>query len=366
MVCSGWAVGSIRTTARLHDLLSPGVGVIEDYRWLETNIGPLVPVEIVIVVPKESRASLLDRFWLVERVRRVAETIEPVGATIAAGNFGPSLPSRREGTVAGVTRRAILRRKLERHRNDFIATGFVQEAEEGELWRIGVRVPAHADIDYGRFLRQMQQQVDEILQADVAVPGTRAELCGGVPLIQRAQSQLLSDLIKSFLLAFVLIAVALGTLLRSPVAGALSMIPNLLPCIVVFGAMGWWGMKIEIGAMMTASVALGIAVDDTLHFVAWFRRGMARGQNQQEAVAFAYSRCSTAMLQTSLICGLGLFVFALSDFVPIRRFGWLMFTLLSAALVSDLLVTPALLCSKLGRFFRPCGVAQATDDRPAT
>jgi len=90
-----------------------------------------------------------------------------------------------------------------------------------------------------------------------------------------------------------------------------------------------------------------------LHFVTWFRRGIEQGMNRRDAVCFSYSRCATAMVQSSMICGLGLLVFSASDFVPIHRFAWLMFTLLAAALVADVVVTPAILAGPLGRYFEP-------------
>ncbi|MBN1590425.1 MAG: MMPL family transporter [Pirellulales bacterium] len=352
MGVTGWAIQNVRTTARLHDLLPSDSRVIRDYRWLEEHIGPLVPVEVVLVMPKEQRASILDRLLLVERVRGAIDKIAVVGSTISAGNFGPVLPSART-SIRSVTQRTVLRRKLERHRDDFIESGYLVDSDASELWRISVHVPAGAKVDYAAFLDELRRTVDPVLLADDLVGGVRAEFCGGVPLIHKAQEQLLTDLIESFLLAFVLIAVAMAVLLRSPIAGALSMIPNLLPCVLVFGVMGWLGTKIEIGAVMTASVALGVAVDGTLHFVTWFRRGIRQGMNQPQAVHFAYSRCATAMVQSSMICGLGLLVFVGSDFVPIHRFAWLMFTLLSAALVSDIVVTPAILAGPLGRFFKP-------------
>ena len=74
-----------------------------------------------------------------------------------------------------------------------------------------------------------------------------------------------------------LIAVVMTVVLRSPAAGIISMIPNVFPIVVVFGALGWLGINVDIGIMMTASVALGVAVDDTVHFLTWFRRGISRG-----------------------------------------------------------------------------------------
>jgi predicted RND superfamily exporter protein len=142
-------------------------------------------------------------------------------------------------------------------------------------------------------------------------------------------------------------------LLRSASAGMLTMLPNVFPMLVTFGLMGWIGRPVDVGAMMTASVALGIAVDDTLHFLTWFRRGLKQGQTRQQAIVEAYQRCAPAMTQTTLIAGLGLLVFALSSFQPVSQFGLLMFILLAAALVGDLVLLPAMLATGLGRFFEP-------------
>ena len=90
--------------------------------------------------------------------------------------------------------------------------------------------------------------------------------------------------------------------------------PNMFPIVVVFGALGWLGIKVDIGIMMTASVALGVAVDDTIHFVWWFRHGIREGMDRRAATLYAYERCGTAMTQTTIIAGLGLAVFATSTF----------------------------------------------------
>ena len=170
-------------------------------------------------------------------------------------------------------------------------------------------------------------------------------------MVHQAREQLLRDLIESFILAFALVGVTMIFLLRSILPGLLVMIPNVVPSLFVFGFMGWSGHAVEMGSMMTASVALGIAVDDTLHFITWFRRSLSRGHGRFRAVCYGYSKCGRAMVQTSLICGLGLFVFALSPFVPISTFSWLMVVLLLAALLGDLVILPALLLGPLGRIF---------------
>ena len=107
----------------------------------------------------------------------------------------------------------------------------------------------------------------------------------------------------------------------------------------------------DVGSVLTASVALGIAVDDTLHFLTWFRGGLRAGLGRSEAIQYAYERCARAMVETTLICSLGLVVLAGSQFIPTSRFGWLIFFLPLAALADDLILLPAMLAGPLGRAF---------------
>jgi len=186
---------------------------------------------------------------------------------------------------------------------------------------------------------------------------------GIVPIVYKAQRSLLWSLIKSILLAFIMISVVMMLLLRdwrdgfrsdnllNFRGGMASMIPNVFPVVVVFGVMGMYGMKVDIGSMMTASVAMGIAVDDTIHYLTWYRQALGEGQTRKSAIKHAYDKVATAMTQTTLIGGLGLFAFAFSTFTPTQRFGTLMLFLLAAALVGDLIVLPAVLASPLGKYF---------------
>ncbi len=215
-----------------------------------------------------------------------------------------------------------------------------------------------------------QGKVDPVVLLGEASEGgaqLTAVFTGVVPLVYKTQRELLVSLQQSLAMATVLIAGVLVVLLRSLGGGLASMIPNLFPIIVVFGALGWLGISVDIGIMMTASVALGVAVDDTIHFVSWFRRGLSMGLSRHEAAIEAYERCATAMVQTTLIAGLGLAVFAFSTFTPTQQFGYLMVTILTAALIGDLVLLPAMLVGPIGRLF-PAARRSPTDlsDRAAT
>ncbi len=204
--------------------------------------------------------------------------------------------------------------------------------------------------EHGADTAPARSDANQALEPDASLV---AAYTGIVPLVYKTQRELLASLQTSIGWATVLIGCVMIAVLRSPAGGVVSMIPNVFPVVSVFGTLGWLGIKIDIGIMMTASVALGVAVDDTIHFLTWFRRGIVQGLDRRSATLLAFDRCAVAMTQTTLIAGLGLAVFATSTFTPTQQFGYLMITMLGAALVGDLVMLPAILCGPLGRFFAP-------------
>jgi len=145
------------------------------------------------------------------------------------------------------------------------------------------------------------------------------------------------------------------------VAGLVAMIPNVFPMILLFGLLGWTAAALDIGSVMTASIALGMAVDGTFHFLTFFRRGLAvegaaeagpSAMARAAAVQAAFRHSAAALAASSFVCGVGILAFAPSEFAPTRRFAWMLSLLVFAALVGDLVLLPALLASPLGRWFR--------------
>lgn len=342
------AVGLARleTSVKLLNLFSPQSRIIADYRWLEEHLGPLVPVELVVEFNGASQHSLLERVQLVSQVQKQIAQVDKVGGTTSAATFVPQVPD--GGGLRQTVKRSMIERNLRAGAEQ--GTQYLQTAREGQLWRISTRVEALNSIDYGRFIQRLREQVEPVFQM-AGGAGVEVIYTGVVPLVYKAQRALLDDLTASFFTAFLLIGIVMIVMLRSPRAGLVAMFPNLFPAVLIFGGMGWMGRLCDIGSMMTASVALGIAVDDTIHYLTWFRRGIAQGLSRRDAILLAYRRCAGAMLQTTIICGLGLLVFAFSSFVPTARFAYLMFMLLMAALVGDLIFLPALLAGPLGKLF---------------
>ncbi|MFP6762965.1 MAG: MMPL family transporter, partial [Planctomycetaceae bacterium] len=203
--------------------------------------------------------------------------------------------------------------------------------------------------------------VDKTVREETSrVAGTQHVVTGMVPLFLQTQQAVLSSLIQSFILAFIVIGAVICYLLGSLRAGLATMLPNVLPISTVFGAISWFGIRVDIGTMITASVALGIAVDGTLHLLTWFRNGIANGRTRRVAISEALNHCGPALCQTSFAVSAGLLVLFPAELSLISRFGWLMAAMITAALFADLVFLPSLLAGRLGWWIMNADVARTS------
>ena len=345
MAFCGWGLPHLKSTVKLQDRFLSGSDAITDYEWLEQHIGPMVPLEVILDFGTDCQKTVLERIQIVASVQKKIQTMKEPLATISAANLSPHYP--RGGGVKQVVQRKLVNRRLEEGKKRLINSRFLAEQGNGQLWRITVRANAIGDLDYGQFADRLRDRVDPLLREN----DVQATFTGVIPLIYKAQRQLLQDLVRSFLTAFGVIAIILLFVLRSLSATLLAMVPNLFPAVVVFGGMEWAQIPVQIGSVMTASAALGIAVDDTVHFLTWFRRGLAAGMPRVVALQEAFQQCAGAMAHTTVICSTGLLVFGMSSFVPVLHFVALMVLLLFSALLGDLVLLPAILAGPLGRCF---------------
>ena len=344
----GTGILNLRASVKLQNRFSSRAKIIQDYEWLESNLGPLVPMEIMLYFSPESDLTEWQEMQMVQSIERAVKQTTAVNATWSAATFEPPLPRGRR--LPDVIQRKATIDYWQRELPQLETAKLLKRVGDANYWRISLRVAALNDIDYGSFLKTVESNVQNQLDF-MDQHGVSAEITGGIPLIYKAQRQILSDLMVSFVTAFVLITIVLMFVLKSIRAGLIAMVPNIFPPVVVFGTMGWLGYSIEIGSVMTASVALGVAVDDTIHFLTWFRRGTKNRLSRYSSIRFAFQHCAKAMIDTSLICGLGVFPFLFSIFMPTAKFALMMGVLLLTALVGDLFLLPAILAGSAGKLF---------------
>ena len=358
---AGAGISGIRTSVGIDTLFTPTSRVVRDYEWLEREIGPLVPIEVVLRFTPDSDVRTAERLDVVQEVGDALRGLAPVSGVTSAAVFLPEFAA--AGPLVSATRRVVAARRLEEALTSLADMSLIREDATGQRWRITARASALAGLDYTELLRRVRGTVEPIV-ADHggAARGITADFTGAMPLINAIQKTLLRDLFSSFLSACGLITVVMMLVEGGVVAGLVAMIPNVFPMVILFGVLGWAGATLDIGSVMTASVALGMAVDGTFHFLTFYRHALRDAASPRSAtdraaaIRAAFQHAAGALVQSALVCGLGILAFAASPFAPTQRFAWMLSLLVGLALVGDLVVLPAMLATRAGGWFRPMRV----------
>ncbi|MDD9931961.1 MAG: efflux RND transporter permease subunit [Myxococcales bacterium] len=184
----------------------------------------------------------------------------------------------------------------------------------------------------------LQRGIDEIF-------GERATvvLTGTVYNSTRVVAQLLEDLTHSFAAALIAITLMMIALLRDLKLGLISMLPNLLPIAGLISLMGFLGIPIDVNNLLIGSIAIGIAVDDTIHFLHHFKAHYDARGHVDEAIELAFRHAGRAMVNTSAILVGGFLVMLTGEMASSHTFGILVSCSVVFALLADLAIAPAVL-----------------------
>lgn len=195
--------------------------------------------------------------------------------------------------------------------------------------------------------REIEAMLDHIrgFVAQNFPPGLRVVPTGNLVLITGTSSNIVFDQIKSLSLALVVIFAAMALMLLSVRVGLLAILPNVLAIVVFFGLLGWFGVPLNLGTSLIATIALGIAVDSSVHYMWRLSRELHGESDQAEAIQRTMTAVGGPMLYITLALSAGFLTFALSSFPPIRDFGILTASTLFTAFGANLVVLPALLAT---------------------
>ncbi len=156
--------------------------------------------------------------------------------------------------------------------------------------------------------------------------------------------------LNSFLFAFILIFIMMFFVCKNVKLTIISMVPNLFPIFATVGLMGLLDIPIDTMTVMIACITLGIAVDDTIHYLVWFRRNISSGMDIKSALIKTYKSVGKPIVITSAVLFLGFITLLLGSMHPIKMFGLFTAFAIFTALVSDFVLLPALIL-----IFKPFG-----------
>ena len=197
---------------------------------------------------------------------------------------------------------------------------------------------------YREFAEHLAQGVEKYVG-----PHGVARATGTLATLLTTADTLLGDTVRSFGVAFLIITVLMVIMLRDVKLGLIASIPNLLPIALLLAVMGSFDIPLDVMNVMVASIAMGIVVDDTIHFFHHYRARYVATGDVEQALAHAFAHSGRAIVGTSVVLVAGFAVYLSASISSIQRFGGLVALAVALALFCDLLLGPALLRLVHGR-----------------
>ncbi|MCG2430605.1 efflux RND transporter permease subunit [Aequorivita xiaoshiensis] len=338
---------NIKISGSLIEDMPKNTGFFDDIRFFEKEYEGIMPLEIMVDTKKKkgvmNLATLKRIDRLQEHIKEIPEFAKPISVVElvkyskqAYYNGNPDyyqLPNSQE-------RSFILSHAKSSNTDTNMLSSYVDST--GQFARITTFMK---DTEPDRFDR-----IEEDLNAEIVkiFPEERynVTVTGKALVFQKGTHFLVNNLILSLSLAIFLIALFMAWMFRSFKMIIVSLIPNLLPLIITAGVMGFVGVPIKPSTILVFSIAFGISVDDTIHFLAKYRQELiANNWKIKKSVYAALRETTVSMFYTSIVLFFGFSVFTISSFGGTVALGALVSITLLFAMLSNLLLLPTLLLS---------------------
>ncbi|MFC1829294.1 MMPL family transporter [Thermodesulfobacteriota bacterium] len=171
----------------------------------------------------------------------------------------------------------------------------------------------------------------------------RWDVTGFGMVISESSHQLTAGQVKSLSITMILVFAIMFLLFLSSKVGFIAIVPNLFPIIINFGIMGWFGVELSMVTSLIASIAIGLAVDDTIHYLVRFNREFKKDLDDKRALRETIMHMGRPIIFTTLTISAGFSILAFSSFKPTAIFGVMMVITMLSALVGDLILLPSLM-----------------------
>ncbi len=314
---------------------------------LEAGFNGIAPVEMIVVgAPGDARRpEVIAAVYAFERalekespiVDQALSAVDIVHASLGVIEGTPRLPSSEEEVRR--LEALLLRLSTGQLPMERLISPPTHPNHPGEEW---IRVSVRANRSSSRQMTSLIE-VAERLEKEHLIPAGLTVIPTGTSIVfGKTANVIMKGQIESFLWAFISITVILAIALRSIRLGLLSILPNIFPIAILVGTMGYLGIALDSFNSMVASIAIGIAVDDTIHVLSGFKR-FSRVLPHRAAVRETIAHEGAALRATSTVLFLGFACLLLATFQPTKQFGFLTSVCIVAALFGDLVILPAIL-----------------------
>jgi predicted RND superfamily exporter protein len=340
---------TIKTSGSLLEDMPQEAAFFKDIEFFEEEFNGVMPLEIMIDTKKPKGALKLSTLKKMERLENTIEEVPELSSPLslvrlakyskqAYYNGNPKyyqLPTSQEQNFIAPYLKGISSEGKGNLLNSYVDT-------TGQYARMTTFMKDIGTEEMERIETGLWPQINKIFPPD----RFNISLTGKALIFQKGTTYLVKNLIISLSLAIFIIALLMAWMFRSVRMILISLLPNLLPLIVTAGMMGFLGIPIKPSTILVFSIAFGISVDDTIHFLAKYRQELkANNWKIKRSVYAALRETTVSMFYTSIVLFFGFSVFMISSFGGTVALGGLVSATLLFAMLSNLLLLPSLLLS---------------------
>ena len=349
LIIAFYGVTKIYTTGNLSEEFKKSDPVYKDLHFLEDKFNGMVPLELVIDTKK---ANGIYKAATLKRIDKLQNDLAQVEGISRSLSIVDGLKFAKQAYYRGDSSFYSLPTSQER---SFIAS-YLPKGDKGNQSNL-LSSLADSTARYTRVTMQVKDMgkeestyMQEAVFASIAknFPSEKYDVTvtGAWVVFQKGTTYLIKNLLVSLSLAIAVIALVMAFIFRSFTMVLVSLVPNIFPLVMTAGIMGYFGIPLKPSTILVFSVAFGISIDDTIHFLAKYRQELKNTRyNIGQSVLLAIRETGVSMFYTSIVLFFGFSVFTASSFGGIVALGILVSITLVIAMIGNLLILPTLLLS---------------------
>lgn len=316
------------------------------YQVIDRALEGSITLEILIDTGREDGLHDPNTLLRIERAMRHAEAIDTAKLAVGKATSIVDVIHETHQALNGALReyrRIPKERELVAQELLLFENGGSEDLEElvdsqFRTGRLSLSVPWVNALHYVELMDLLERDFREILGPEIDF-----EMTGLMGLLSRTFSEMIFSMLRSYAFALLVITPLMMLLLGSLRMGLISMIPNLIPVVFTMGLMGWLDVPLDVSSIMIGAIVIGLAVDDTIHFMHKFERYYSESGDAPTAVRATLITTGTALLVTTLVLSTGFFIFGQAYMQNMARFGLLAGCATIVAFLADVLIGPALM-----------------------
>jgi predicted RND superfamily exporter protein len=335
----------IKSDAQVFRMLGKSTKTVQDIRFVEKNLAPAQTLELFL----EAGPNDFKKPEMWKKINELEKRIRLVPNVISTDSYASVLVYLSRIIQGGSAKHG----DIYSDPNLIPQLLFMTSLSEGgkkvtqryindnfDKARISILINNASNKPIDETISQIQTIANEVMAGSA-----KATVTGELVLVASQTETLIRDQIESMFLAAILITVLMMIQLRSFVLGLICLIPNIPPVAAVFGLMGWFGISLDMVTVFAATVAIGLAVDNTIHYLTQLKRDITfnPGVSVEENVFRAYRFTARQIASWSVVTLLGFLALAASPFRPVVFFGILGCSAITLGLFGDLVFLPALI-----------------------